>query len=544
MKIRVPLYVKIMMPLVALIILTVGISGYRVYQESTEHFAMEMDTRLERVAKLVAQTVDTHTLMLIQTPLDINTPAYAKIYNQLSQAATAGNLGWVGIYYRQGDYLYYWVDSSSTGVGYPAFYATADHFAVYDDLETHRVRYSDEYGLYYGFVMPITVKLEDGQPWGFVEPITYTVKDAQTGEVMVYQVIGLVEAVLSGESTQLLRRETLNRVLPILVGGSLVAILLSALIAILAFNRPLQKLEQGALTLASGIFGHTIELHTNDELGDLAAAFNKMSLQLESLYRERAERERMQRELEIARNVQQSLFPAQLPQVEGLLIAAFCRPHRETSGDFYDLIVLGHKKLGVVVGDVSGKSIPAAMLMVSAHSTIRSEAFDHDAPATVLDESNRMLCRNIPRGMFVAASYATIDATARRMIWANAGQIYPFLLHRLRPVDQEYPRYLETSGAALPLGMDPAVAYETQSLFLQPGDTVLFYTDGVVEAMNPAHELYGFERLERLVQSLPPGLAPRALIDAVLEDVARFVGPAEQHDDITIVAVQLAERHP
>jgi sigma-B regulation protein RsbU (phosphoserine phosphatase) len=264
-----------------------------------------------------------------------------------------------------------------------------------------------------------------------------------------------------------------------------------------------------------------------------------MSTQLERLYRERAESERIQREIEIARNVQQALFPSQLPQMAGLEMAAICRPHRETSGDFYDVLELGEGQLGIVVGDVSGKSIPAAMLMVAAHSAILSEAYDHDSPAEVLGESNTVLCHHVPRGMFVAASYARLDPQRREMVWANAGQIYPFLLHRIRPADlQDYPHYLEVTGASWPLGMDAVVRYEDQHLTLLPGDTVLFYTDGVVEAMNSARELYGFERLESLVRSLQPGLSSQALIDAVLADVAAFVGPAEQHDDITMVAIR------
>ncbi|MBN1888865.1 MAG: SpoIIE family protein phosphatase [Thermoflexales bacterium] len=518
MTIRVPLFVKVMLPLVVLIIVTVGLSGYRVYHESTERFQSEMDTRLEHVALLAASTISPTVLLSIREPVDLDGPEYENIAQQLESALTAGNLAWVGIYYREGDYFYYWVDADYTGVSYPFLYPAPGHFAAYEDQQAHRVQYTDEYGMYYGFVAPILVTDEEGQS----------------------QVLGLVEAVLAGEATNLLQQDTLDRVWPILLGGSAIAVVLSMLVATMAFNRPLRRLQHGALALAGGKFGHTIDLRSNDELGELAGTFNEMSSQLERLYHERAESERMQRELEIARNVQQALFPAQLPYLAGIEVAAYCLPHRETSGDFYDVLVLAGGQMGVVVGDVSGKSIPAAMMMVAAHSTIRSEAFDHESPAFVLNESNRMLSRDVPRGMFVAASYATLDVRSRRMVWANAGQIYPFLLHRVRPAGEQYPQYLETMGAALPLGMTDSVEYSDHCLDLQPGDTVLFYTDGVVEAMNPARELYGFERLEALARSLPPSLSPQALIDAVLADVNAFVGPAEQHDDITLVAVRMS----
>jgi sigma-B regulation protein RsbU (phosphoserine phosphatase) len=523
MRIRIPLFFKVMAPLVALILLIVSWSGYRVYQESTRRWQSEMDTRLERIATLVAGTVNGETLRLVRQPVDIDGPAFLEIQEQLDQAQTAGNLSWVGIYYRDGDDFFYWVDTDSTGVGYPFFYATPEHFAAYEDRKPHRVRYADEFGSYYGFVAPVVVTDEAGEP----------------------HVVGLVEAVLVEEATQLVRRDTLNRVLPILVGGSLAAIGLSLLVTNVVFNRPLRRVQQGALTLASGRLGHTIEWASYDELGDLARAFNQMSTQLEELYHERAEHERLQRELEIARGVQQALFPAQLPQIAGLEIAAFCRPHRETSGDFYQLLALGEGQLGVVVGDVSGKSIPAAMVMVAAHSAIGAEANDHPSPGQVLNEANLALCRNMPRGMFVAASYARLDVASGELRWANAGQLYPLLVHRPHPIDsQEELRYLETPGTAVPLGMHPAASYDDQRLALAPGDTLVFYTDGVVEAMNPARELYGFERLEARIRSSRSGSSPQALIEAVLADVTRFIGSAELHDDLTLVVVKLAGARP
>ena len=516
---RVPLFVKMMAPLVVLILLIVLWSGYRVYQESTRRWQSEMDTRLERIATLVASTVDGERLKAVRQPMDTDGPVFLEIQEQLNQALTAGNLSWVGIYYRQGDAFFYWVDTDSTGVGYPFFYATPEHLAAYEDRQPHRVRYADEFGSYYGFVAPILVTGEAGEP----------------------EVLGLVEAVLVEEATQLVKRDTLSRVLPILIGGGLATMGLSLLVTMVVLNRPLRRVRQGALALASGRLGYTIKLGSDDELGDLARVFNQMSTQLEELYRERAEHERLQRELEIARGVQQALFPAQLPQVAGWEIAALCRPHRETSGDFYQLLALDEGQLGVVVGDVSGKSIPAAMLMVAAHSAIGAEANDHASPGQVLNEANAVLCRNIPRGMFVAASYARLDAASGEIRWANAGQLYPLLVHRPHPIEaQEDLLYLETSGMAVPLGMHPAASYDDQRLKLVPGDTVVFYTDGVVEAMNPARELYGFERLEGLVRSLPPDTGPQALIEAVLADVSAFIGSAELHDDLTLVVVKLA----
>ncbi len=518
MKMRVPLFLKIMTPLIALIIITLGLSGYQIYRESTRRWQTDMDTRLERVAQLVAQTVDVEKLGSIRQPLAINQPEYEAVAQQLQQALTAGHLNWVGIYYRDGDRLFYWVDTDYTGVGYPFFYPTPAHLAALENGQPQQVQYTDEFGSYYGFVAPIVTTEANGDS----------------------TVLGLVEALVYLEARDLLQRDTLSRVFLILAVGSIVAVGLALVINIILFNRPLHQLQRGALALAKGQFGHTINLHSNDEWGELADTFNLMSTQLENLYQERAQQERVQRELEIARNVQQALFPPQLPQIAGLEMAAVCQPHRETSGDFYDLIELDNGQIGIVVGDVSGKSIPAAMLMVATQSTIRAEAHNHTSPARVLNQTNAMLHHNIPRGMFAAASYARFDAALQELVWANAGQVYPFLIHR-RPQtgSKAVLRYLETSGDALPLGMQAAMEYIDHSLKLMPGDTVLFYTDGVVEAMNGDHQLYGFERLEALVGRLEHNVTPQALIEAVLTDVMAFAGPAEQHDDITLVAIKI-----
>ena len=518
-KMRVPFFVKIMTPLIALIVIMLGLSGYQIYRESTKRWQTDMDTRLERVARLVAQTVDVDKLRSIREPVDIDRPEYEAVAQQLEQALTAGNLNWLGIYYRDNGHLFYWVDTDFTGVGYPFFYATPAHLAAFEDGQPHQVQYTDEFGSYYGFIAPITAVDDNGSP----------------------MVLGLVEALVYIEARDLLQRDTLNRVLWILVGGSLVAVGLALVINIILFNRPLRQLQRGALTLARGNFGHTINLHSNDEWGDLADTFNQMSTQLERLYQERAEQERVQRELEIARDVQQAIFPTRLPQTAGLEMAAVCQPHRETSGDFYDLVELGDGQLGVVVGDVSGKSIPAAMLMVAAQSIIRAEAHNHDSPAQVLNQTNTILHHNIPRGMFAAASYARFDAQAQELVWANAGQVYPFLIHRPQSEAGAVLRYLETKGDALPLGMQAPMQYIDHQVRLRPGDTVLFYTDGVVEAMNEEHKLYGFERLEALVGALDRNVTPQALIEAVLAAVSAFAGPAEQHDDITLVAIKIKD---
>lgn len=240
---------------------------------------------------------------------------------------------------------------------------------------------------------------------------------------------------------------------------------------------------------------------------------------------------RVEQELEIARRIQANLFPRELPSVPGLALAARCLPARETGGDFYDLIDLG-SRVGVIVGDVSGKSLPAAMLMAVARSTSRSEARNHETPWVVLTETNRWLVDDVPSNSFVALSYALVDPDRRQLVLASGGQLSPLL----RRADGST-SYLD-GPQALPLGMSPEIEYGQIEAALQPGDTLIFYTDGIVEAHDQCRQLFGFERLERLVQRWGH-LEPTALIDRVLAEVHAFSEGMPTHDDMTVVVVRV-----
>lgn len=240
---------------------------------------------------------------------------------------------------------------------------------------------------------------------------------------------------------------------------------------------------------------------------------------------------RVEQELEIARRIQANLFPSELPAMAGLELAARCLPARETGGDFYDLVDLG-ARIGVIVGDVSGKSLPAAMLMAVARSTARSEVRNHETPWMVLTEINRWLVNDVPRNSFVALSYALIDRDRGRLVLASAGQVTPLL----RRADGST-SFLE-GPPALPLGLSTSIEFGQFEVDLRPGDTVLFYTDGIVEAQDRRRNLFGFERLERLL--LHWGHLPAdQLIDHVLSEVHAFSEGMPTHDDMTLVVVRV-----
>jgi serine phosphatase RsbU (regulator of sigma subunit)/DNA-binding response OmpR family regulator len=262
---------------------------------------------------------------------------------------------------------------------------------------------------------------------------------------------------------------------------------------------------------------------------------NQAALAVEKARLYQATVTRYEQELEIARQIQQNLLPRIVPDISHLRLAGLCQPAYMTGGDFYDYVLMPEQRLGIVVGDVTGKSLPAALVMALARNTIRSELVNLHQPAAAMTAANHWLCQDIQRGTFVATVQALIDASAQKMWLVNAGQVAALLVRDKRT---EY--LLPEEAAGLPLGIEPDRTYTQAEIELQPGDILIFYTDGLVEARNVAREMFGFERLEAAAQRLQIDRSPEQIIADMLAEVQAFVGKAEQHDDITLVVVQIS----
>lgn len=270
MTFRLSLLSKILTPLLLLITLTLGVSGYSIYREVIERWDQDLDARLSGTAEFVAHTIHITSLDQIKLPTDIDGEAYADVAQQLEGNVEAAHVDWIGIYYRDDNgRFFYWADSSYSGVGYPFFYATAQHKAAWDSQTVQPVQYADEFGSYYGYVAPIVAQTESGS-----------------------QTIGMVEVIIAADARSLLQQESITRVTTILLTGIVLTAVLITIITSFIFRRPLQLLRTGTDILASGQLGHQIPLTSNDELGDLANAFNNMSAQIARLYAEQAEMER------------------------------------------------------------------------------------------------------------------------------------------------------------------------------------------------------------------------------------------------------------
>ncbi|MEN8238654.1 MAG: SpoIIE family protein phosphatase [Actinomycetota bacterium] len=243
---------------------------------------------------------------------------------------------------------------------------------------------------------------------------------------------------------------------------------------------------------------------------------------------ETQERERIQQELQVAALIQQTLLPKELPDIAGWTIDAFYRPARAVGGDFYDFIPLEDGRLGVVIGDVTDKGVPAALVMATCRSMLRAAALRHTDPGAVLAEVNDSLVPEIPPAMFVTCLYAIVDTETGATVFANAGHNLPYV----RSEDG----VLELRATGMPLGLMPNMPYEEQVHALGVGEVMVLTSDGITEAHNDQGEMYGFERLmARVGSSNVPGEAVSGLID----DLEAFTGPdVEQEDDITVVAVR------
>ncbi len=251
------------------------------------------------------------------------------------------------------------------------------------------------------------------------------------------------------------------------------------------------------------------------------------------LEQERIERERIEQELRVAQHIQQASLPEELPELEGWEISPYYKPAREVGGDFYDFHLLSEGQLGLVVGDATGKGVPAALVTATTCGMLQavSQAVGSSSPGEVLKQVNQTLLSRIPPNMFVTCFYAILNPKSGTLSYANAGHDLPYL-HRTSGEAEE----LRATG--MPLGLMPEMGYEEKETTLKAGEAALFYSDGIVEAHNPKGEMFGFPRLRTLVAEYGE---ESTLGERLLEELYSFTGGGEgweQEDDITLLTLK------
>lgn len=244
--------------------------------------------------------------------------------------------------------------------------------------------------------------------------------------------------------------------------------------------------------------------------------------QLEAL-----ERQRIEQELRVARLIQQTLLPKDVPHVAGWEVDAYYQPARAVGGDFYDFIPYPDGRLGFVIGDVTDKGVPAALVMATTRSLLRSATERYDSPSGILERTNEALVNDIPPKMFVTCLFALLNPATGHLIYANAGHDVPYL--------RTEEGVVELRARGMPLGLLPGMKYEEKEVELRPGECLLLYSDGLVEAHSPSREMLGFPRLQGLMGER----TEENLIPFLLGHLRTFTGPEwEQEDDVTMVLLR------
>lgn len=292
--------------------------------------------------------------------------------------------------------------------------------------------------------------------------------------------------------------------------------------------------SQGELVAILSLGAHLSQQdYSRDDLKllDALAAQAAPAVQVAKLVREQRaqeeQRARLDQELQLARRIQLSLLPKEMPALAGWQLDAFYQPAREVGGDFYDFIPLPDGRLGIAIGDVTGKGMPAALCMATTRTTLRATAQSMDSPGDVLARVNTYACQDVPAGMFITCLYAILNPTTGSLHFANAGHDLPYHWHG--------GSVAELHARGMPLGLMPGSAYEENQITVSHGHGIIFYTDGVIEAHNQQREMFGFSRLEKLLAQCS---SDARIHETIREKLTVFTGTDwEQEDDITMVTL-------
>lgn len=264
------------------------------------------------------------------------------------------------------------------------------------------------------------------------------------------------------------------------------------------------------------------------DLSTQAAPALKVAQLVEQQKQEAAERERIQQELRVARLIQQTLLPQEVPQLEEWYVDAYYQPARAVGGDFYDFIYFEDGRIAFIVADVTDKGVPAALVMATTRSILRAAAERLESPGAVLERTNNVLVPEIPPKMFVTCFVALLDPQTGHLSYANAGHDVPY---HVKASGVE-----ELRATGMPLGLMPGMTYEEKETTLAKDEYFLLYSDGLVEAHAPDREMFGFPRLKSLLAGHPDA---HELNQFLLDELAGFTGPEwEQEDDVTLVTIQ------
>ncbi len=306
-----------------------------------------------------------------------------------------------------------------------------------------------------------------------------------------------------------------------------------------SITNAVHSLDRGTEFVKRGDFSHRIIVRSKDQLGALAASFNQMTEYVQQLVRERVQKERLERELEIAKEVQEQLFPARAPQMDQIEVAGVCLPARIVSGDYYDFLRLGRNELGLAMGDICGKGISAALLMANLQATLRSNVMNlwprnrengDRMVSEVVERLNAQIYSFTTANKYATFFYAFCDAAGQTMTYCNAGHNPPLYF-----AGDEVRRL--TAGGTI-VGVFADSKYEQETIHLGEGDLFVAYTDGIVESINEYGEEYGERRLIQLIRE-NRDLSAEGIKEVIVKNVLDWAFTEERDDDMTLIIAKI-----
>ena len=523
--------------LLALVISTVLVYiSYSTYKSAmNEHY----DTLAANVAKTAIAMLDDETMLsYVRNVADADpqevmaSEEYQEILSILQRIKDSNNVLYLYVTYPAEDGAYFIFDTDTSADGCPYGYFMEYYEGSFSELSEQLQR---------GEMVPSVIS---DQEYGWIISISYPYI-SEGGEL-----IGYVCVDISMDKVVNDRQDFLSNCIWIMTVITVVFAVIYVFLFHRSFIRPIEQMTRAASDFissrekgaeqASSIA--SLEVRTRDELQKLCESLKKMesdlNLHIENLKNVTAEKERIGAELNVATHIQKSMlpriFPA-FPEREEFDVYATMDPAKEVGGDFYDFFMVDERHLAIVMADVSGKGVPAALFMVIGKTLIK----DHTQPGRdlgeVFTEVNDLLCESNSEALFITAFEGVLDLVTGEFRFVNAGHEMPFLC----PAGGDFEARRIKPGFVL-AGME-GMRYTAGTMTLGLGDKIFQYTDGVTEATNANQELYGMERLTAVLNTVKDK-SPNEILPAVKEDIDRFVGQAPQFDDITMLCLEYTAR--
>ncbi len=303
------------------------------------------------------------------------------------------------------------------------------------------------------------------------------------------------------------------------------------------FVKPIQKLTEGVLRIGDGNLDQTLPVEGADEFAEIAMAFNEITNKFKKSQVNLVEQERLQKEMQVAQEIQHALLPRKFPDVEGYDISTIYRAAKDVGGDYFDFVRIDEHSMGIIVADVSGKGVPGSLVMTMIRTALRLESRENYSPTSILSKVNKFVADDVKKGMFITIFFITLDSRKRTISYASAGH-NPMILFRK---DTNSCYFLNTRGMPLGISLPDDIAFEDSlqhdSVKLKKDDMLVIYTDGITEAMNNSGQQYGNDRLIEFIKANSE-LHPEEFTKKLDADINRFTAGAPQNDDITLVVIK------